>query len=171
MVIGRPAPGEAADYYHKYIGQVGDGDIRELLARQRHDALTFLKELPEGKAGHRYGADKWTLREVVGHLNDCERLFMARAFWFARGFDSALPSFDQNVAMAASGADARSWASHLDEFDAVRAGTVAFVRSLPDPAWDRSGIASDARFTVRALAYIAAGHVEHHLAIVRARYL
>ena len=107
----RPARAEAADYYHKYIDRVGDGDIRELLARQRTDVMRFLRALPPGKAGHRYAEGKWTIAEVVGHLNDCERLFVSRAFWFARGLEGSLPSFDQNLAMAAS--DASSTRSAL----------------------------------------------------------
>ena len=106
-----------------------------------------------------------------GVLNDTERLFIFRAFWFARGFDSPLPSFDQNIAAAAAAADERSWKSHLDEFRSVRGATLAFFRNLPADAWARSGIASGNPFTVRALAYIAAGHNTHHVSILRSRYL
>jgi hypothetical protein len=94
-----------------------------------------------------------------------------RAFWFARGFESPLPSYDQNVASAAAQADGFSWASHVEEFRHVRLATLSFFRSLPEEAWTRSGIASDNRFTVRALAYLIAGHVDHHVAILRERYL
>jgi hypothetical protein len=107
---------------------------------------------------------------VLGHLNDTERLFVARAFWFARGFDAALPSFDQNIAMRASGADERSWASHVDEFRAIRGATLVLFEQLPAEAWLRRGVASDNPFTVRALAFIAAGHVVHHTTILRERY-
>ena len=104
-------------------------------------------------------------------MNDTDRLCVSRAFWFARGFDTPLPSFNQNVAMAAADADRRSWTSHVEEFRAVRAATSAFFDNLPADAWDRRGIASGYPFTVRALAYVAAGHVTHHLRIVRERYL
>ena len=107
----------------------------------------------------------------VSHLNDTERLFVSRAFWFARGFDDPLPSFDQNQAIATAGADERSWTSHLEEFRAVRAATLTFFQNLPKDAWTRRGIASGNPFTVRALAYIAAGHVTHHMKIVRDRYI
>jgi len=167
----RPARSEAPEYYFRYIDQVSDGDILHCLARQREDVLRELRNVPEILAGHRYADGKWTLREVAGHVNDCERLFCARAFWFARGFDSPLPSFDQNVAIAAGRFDERSWSGLIDEFAAVRDATLTFFSSLPVGAWDRGGIASDNPFTVRALAYIAAGHVTHHLAIVRSRYL
>ena len=107
---------------------------------------------------------------MVSHLNDTERMFVFRALWFARGFDSPLPSFDQNVAIATADADARSLESHIEEFRGVRAATIAFFENLPDHAWMRRGIASDNPFTVRALAYIAAGHLAHHVRILRERY-
>jgi hypothetical protein len=104
-------------------------------------------------------------------VNDCERLFVSRAFWFARGFDSPLPSFDQNTAISTAGADDRPWGSHVDEFRAVRAATVPFFQNLPTDAWARRGIASGNPFTVRALAFLTAGHVVHHSRILRERYL
>ena len=115
--------------------------------------------------------DKWTVRELLNHINDTERLFVARAFWFARGFDSPLPSFDQLVAATAAEADARAWSTHVEEFTTIRAATLTFFENLPADAWMRRGIASDNPFTVRALAYLAAGHVIHHAAILRSRYL
>lgn len=162
---------EAADYYFKYIEQVPAGDIVEILAAQSTETLTFLDTISEEQSLHRYAPDKWSVREVLNHLNDAERLFVSRAFWFARGFDSPLPSFDQDVAVAASAADKRPWRSHVDEFRAVRAATLTFFQGLPADAWTRRGLASGYPFTVRALAYISAGHVAHHLRIVRERYL
>ena len=104
-------------------------------------------------------------------MNDTERLFVFRALWFARGFDSPLPSFDQDVAVSTAGADARPWRSHVEEFRVVRAATLAFFDNLPADAWTRRGIASGNPFTVRALAYISAGHVTHHTKILQERYL
>ena len=98
-------------------------------------------------------------------------MFLYRALWFARGFDTPLPGFDQNVAVPAAAADQFSWASHVEEFRAVRAATLAFFRNLPEDAWSRTGIASGNPVTVRALAYIIAGHVAHHIAILQERYL
>lgn len=167
----RPQRGDAADYYFTYIDQVPDGDILDLLATQGRDVVPELRAVPEARSLHRYAAEKWSIRDVVNHLSDCERLFQMRAFWFARGFDSPLPSFDQNVAVASAGADQRGWHDLVDELAAVRASTTVFMRALPAEAWDRRGIASDNPFTVRALAYICVGHVAHHMAIVRARYL
>jgi len=94
-----------------------------------------------------------------------------RAFWFARGYETALPGFDQDVAVAAADPDARSWSSHVDEFRVVRASTIPFFQHLSAEAWNRRGIASGNPFTVRALAYVTAGHVAHHLRILQERYL
>ncbi len=162
---------EAAEYYFTYIDRVAGTDICAILASQLTETVTFLDAIGEERSLHRYAAGKWSLREVLGHINDTERLSVFRAFWFARGFDSPLPSFDQNVAIGRAGADARSWRSHVDEFRAVRQATLTFFRGLPEDAWSRRGIASDNPFTVRALAYLAAGHVIHHIEIVRTRYL
>lgn len=170
-MTNRPHRDEAAEYYFKYIDQVPDGDILATLERQQDDVLGLLGAVPEEQSLHAYEPGKWTLREVVGHLNDCERLFVFRAFWFARGFDTPLPSFDQQVAVDAARANDVGWASHLNEFRAVRESTRAFFQQLPDEAWIRSGVASGNPFSVRALAYLAAGHVAHHMAIIRTRYL
>jgi hypothetical protein len=170
-VMDRPDRTEASEYYFTYIDQVPAGEICGNLRNQMSEALALFQGVHEEQSRHRYAPDKWSLRQVLGHLNDTERLFVARAFWFARGFDTPLPSFDQNVAMCTSGADERSWASHVDEFLAVRAATMAFFEHLPADAWLRRGVASGHAFTVRALAFLAAGHVAHHTSIVRERYL
>jgi len=166
-----PEATEAAPYYFTYINQVEPGDIVETLVRQGRDVHSTLGHLSEEQSLHRYAPEKWTIREVLGHINDTERLFVLRAFWFARGFDTPLPSFDQNVAMAASGANGRSWRSHVEEFHAVRSATITFFDSLPGEAWTRHGIASDNPFSVRALAYLCAGHAAHHMKILQERYL
>jgi hypothetical protein len=166
-----PARDEAAEYYFRYIDRVPAGDIRRILEDQGTATVAFLESIPDDRSLHRYSADKWTIRSVVGHLNDCERLFVFRAFWFARGFDTPLPSFDQNVAVDAAAADSREWRDLVGEFRSVRAATLAFFQSLPASAWDRRGVASGNPFSVRALAYLAAGHVTHHVGIVRERYL
>ena len=167
----RPERSEAAAYYFTYIDQVPDGNICDLLEAQLPAVLQLAATVTDAGSLHRYAPGKWSIRDVMNHLTDCERLFVARAFWFARRFESPLPSFDQDVAVSAAQADRRSWADHVAEFQAVRAGTVAFFRSLPADAWTRGGVASDNPFTVKALAYLCVGHVEHHLSILRERYL
>jgi hypothetical protein len=171
IAITRPDRSEAAEYYFTYIDKVRSDDILQVLEAQSTEALSFFQSIPDSRSLHRYGPDKWTIREVAAHLNDTERLFLSRAFWFARGFDTPLPSFDQHVAIAACGANDRPWNNHIEGFRAVRAATLTFLRDLPDDAWRRRGVASDCTFTVRALAYIAAGHVTHHVEILRDRYL
>jgi uncharacterized damage-inducible protein DinB len=170
-MIGRPEQDEAAPYYFHYIDQVSSDNIVGVLEAQLEETLAFTRVISEERSLHRYAAGKWTIRQVLNHVNDCERLFLSRAFWFARGFDSPLPSFDQNICAEAARADQFSWISHVEDFRAIRLATLAFYRNLPDEAWMRKGIASDNSFTIRALAYIAAGHVTHHTAIVRERYL
>ena len=166
-----PERSEAAEYYFTYIDQVPAGDIRETLHAQLADTLGLLQSISEEKSLHRYADDKWSIRQVLSHCNDTERVFVFRALWFARGFDTPLPSFDQDIAIAGAAADERSWSSHIEEFHAVRGATITFFENLPEEAWVRRGIASGNPFTVRALAYISAGHLAHHCAILKTRYL
>jgi hypothetical protein len=168
---GRPEQGEAATYYWNYIGRVSGDDILGVLEAQSRELPAFLDTISEERSLHRYAPDKWSIRELWSHVNDTERVFVFRALWFARGFDSPLPSFDENTSAAAARADPRPWASHVEEFRAVRLATLTFFRGLPAEAWTRSGIASENTFSVRALAFIVAGHVAHHAAVLRERYL
>jgi len=167
----RPDKTEAAPYYFRYIDRVPDGDVVASLESQGRAAAELLASISEQKSLYRYAPGKWSIRAVANHVNDTERLFLARAFWFARGFESPLPSFEQDVAAATARADEVPWARHVEEFDAVRRSTIAFFRNLPSDAWMRRGIASDNPFTVRALAWITAGHAEHHFGVLRERYL
>jgi hypothetical protein len=169
--MGRPAASEAAPYYFKYIDQVPGEDPVRVLRDQLGGWPRFFATISEERSTHRYAPDKWSIREVVSHVADCERLFCFRAFWFARGFESPLPSFDQNVAVKAAAPNDVQWRTHVEDFRAVRAATLTFFRGLPAAAWDRRGLASDNPFTVRALAYLAAGHAIHHNRILRERYL
>ncbi len=168
---GRPEPGEAASYYSSYIDRIVGIDIVSELQTQLDATLAFLQGVSEERSLHRYAPDKWSVRQVLSHINDTERVFVFRALWFARGFDSPLPSFDEKTCTNAALADRVSWGGHVEEFRAVRLATLALFRSLPQQAWMRSGIASGRSFTVRSLAYIAAGHVAHHVALLEERYL
>ncbi len=170
-MLGRPQPNEAASYYSTYIDRVTSDDILAVLATQLNEAIDFLSTISEEQSLHRYAPEKWSMRELLGHVNDGERVFMFRALWFARGFEDPLPSFDQEISFKAAESDRVSWASHVDEFRVIRGTTLALFRNLPEDAWLRSGVASDNSVTVRAIAYIVAGHVAHHLAILRERYL
>lgn len=170
-MTGRPQAGETAAYYFTYIDQTTGDDPVRLIESQLGAFQPFCASISEEKSRHRYGEDKWSIRQVLNHVTDTERAFAFRALWFARGFDSPLPGFDQNIASAGAEADAVCWAAHVEEFLSVRLATLTFYRNLPREAWLRKGIASDNPFTVRALAFIIAGHLEHHLRILRERYL
>lgn len=167
----RPERTEAASYYSTYIDRVPEGDIVGILEGQLDEVLSLCRSISEEKSLHRYAPEKWSLREALSHISDNERVFAFRAFWFARGYHTPLPEFDQEIAVGASGADGVPWARHVDEFLHVRLATISLFRNLPAEAWTRKGVASGNPFTVRALACVAAGHVAHHVAIVKERYL
>lgn len=171
LLAARPASSEFAPYYQTYVGKVPDGNIVETLRAQGRDVLELLRGIDEPRSQHRYAEGKWSLREVLSHINDAERLFVNRAVWFARGLTTPLPGFDQDTVMATADADARSWQSHVDEFETIRAATVSLFANLPDAAWSRTGTASDNLVSVRAIAWITAGHVNHHVGLIRERYL
>lgn len=168
---GRPQPGEVAPYYFTYIDQVRGEDPLAAIEGQIEELEPLLKEISEEKSLHRYSPGKWSIRQVLNHVSDTERAFAFRALWFARGFDTPLPSYEQEIAAAGAKADDVSWAAHVEEFKGVRRATISLYRNLPREAWRRSGIASGNPFTVRALAFIIAGHVTHHARIVREKYL
>jgi uncharacterized damage-inducible protein DinB len=170
-MIGRPEANEAAPYYSLYIDRITSDNVVGVIESQATEMTGFLQAISEEKSLFRYAAEKWSIRQLLNHVNDTERVFLFRAFWFARGFPDELPSFDQNVAAVAANADDFSWASHIDNFRAVREATLTFFRNLPEDGWSRSGIASGNRVTVRALAYILAGHAAHHTAVLKEKYL
>jgi DinB family protein len=170
-MYGRPDSTEAGSYYFTYINQVPGEDALPVIEQQLDAVVTLCSAISEEKASYRYAPEKWSIRQVLNHVTDTERAFAFRALWFARGFSAPLPSYDQDVAAAGAEADSVPWADHIEEFRRVRLATISLFRNLPRDAWIRTGIASDNRFTVRAMAFITAGHVEHHLKILRERYL
>jgi uncharacterized damage-inducible protein DinB len=170
-MLGRPAPTEAAPYYFTYINQVGSDNVLAVIEHQLPEVLSLCSEISDEKSLHRYAPDKWSSRQVLNHVTDTERAFAFRALWFARGFQFPLPDYDQNIAAAGADADQILWADHVEEFRRVRLASISLFRNLPADAWLRTGTASNNRFTVRALAFITAGHVTHHVKILRERYL
>lgn len=168
---GRPLPSEHAPYYSSYIALVPDGDVVETLRGQIGETTALLLSQPESAGGRRYAEGKWSVREVVGHLADAERVFSYRALRFARADETNLPGFNENAFAARSNADARTLASLCDELTAIRAATVSLFASLDGEAWERLGTANSAVMSVRALAWVCAGHELHHRAILRERYL
>jgi uncharacterized damage-inducible protein DinB len=167
----RPVDHEYPSFYAGYIARVPDGDVVALLARQMEDTSAFLAGLTEAQGNHRYAPGKWSVKEVVGHLADAERVFAYRALRFARGDATPLAPFDENAWVPQSGCDERTLKDLTEEFRAVRHATIPLVRSLTDETAVRSGTASGKPVTVRALIYMAAGHELHHLAVLRERYL
>ena len=167
----RPQATEAAHYYFKYIDLITGDDIVPAMENQMGEMLEFLGGISEEQSLHSYEPGKWTIREVLNHVNDGERIFTGRAHWFARGFTDALPSFEQDVAVQMAHANNTPWAELVEEFKYLRLGTLSFFKSLPEEAWARTGVASDNPVSVLALAYIIAGHVAHHQHVLRERYL
>lgn len=167
---GRPAETEAAPYYFTYIDQVEGDDAIAVMKRQLNESEFLFARVSEERSGYRYAPEKWSIKEVLNHITDTERSFAFRALWFARGFEAPLPSYDQNIAASGAAADRVCWTHHVMEFRHLRFSTISLFENLPPEAWMRSGIASEKRFTVRAMAFIVAGHVAHHLAILRERY-
>jgi hypothetical protein len=170
-MIGRPENTEAAPYYFTYINQVSGNDPGSAIQSQLDESLAFFSTISEDRSLSRYAPGKWSMRQVLNHISDTERALAFRALWFARGFEAPLPSYDQNIAASGAEADRLPWADHVEEFRRVRLATISLFSNMPENAWSRSGIASDNPFTVRALAYIIAGHVVHHIRILRERYL
>jgi hypothetical protein len=167
----QPQANEAASYYFRYIDLAPTDDIVSFLDDQFKQTTPLLAGISEERSTHRYAPDKWSIRELLNHVNDGERIFLGRALWFARGFTDPLPSFDQEIAVAGANANQTAWADLVEEFKTVRLGTLSFFRNLPPEAWSRSGIASDNPMTVNAIAYIIGGHVAHHVNVLKERYL
>ena len=169
--IPHPEAGEYAPYYGKYIAQLpANADILMLLREQASATAKLLATAGESPAEHRYADGKWSVKEVVGHLSDAERVFSYRALWFARADPSELPGFDENAWIPVAGFGARTLADVAAELAAVRAATIALFASLDDAALLRSGRANAQPVSVRALAAILAGHERHHVTLLRERY-
>ena len=166
-----PQTNEAATYYFPYIDLARTDDVVSFLKDQLDETMPFLESITEEQSLHSYATDKWTIRQLWNHVTDGERIFLGRALWFARGFKDPLPSFDQNIAVEGANANDTSWADLVEEFRTGRLSTLSFFRNLPAEAWSRTGIANDNPFTVNALAYIIAGHVAHHVNVLKVRYL
>jgi hypothetical protein len=169
-MIGRPASDEAAAHYFTYIDKVRGDDVLAITEAQLEESLGFFSGISEEKSLWRYAPEKWSIRQVLNHVSDTERAFAFRALWFARGFAEPLPGFDQNIGAAGANADGISWAAHIAEFRSVRLSTISLLRNMPPEAWGRRGVASGNPFTVRAVAYIIAGHVTHHIGVLREKY-
>ena len=164
-----PAADEYAPYYGKYIERVGPDPLAALVA-QAASTAALLAATPESKASHRNADGKWSVREVVVHMSDAERVFAYRALRVGRGDETPLPGFDEDLFAVNCGAESRTLADVAAEFAAVRATTIALFRSFPADAVGRRGTASGHPVTVRSLLAMTAGHELHHVALLRDRY-
>ena len=167
----RPAADEHHPYYGKYIALVPESDAIEALEHQLVDMLPLLRGLSEAQGALRYAPGKWSIKQVLGHVIDGERVFTYRALRFGRNDRTPLPGFDENPYAEAAGSDARTVASLVGELENLRRANIAMYTGLPADAWTRRGAANENEVSVRALAFITAGHGRHHIAIIRERYL
>jgi hypothetical protein len=170
-VIARPEANEYAAYYEKYVALVPDGHIVELLQQQLEKTLALLGGLTEEQGNYRYAPDKWSIKELLGHVCDTERIFAYRALRFARNDKNPLAGFEQDGYIANADFDSCRLSDLVTEFEFVRKSSLSLLRHLPEEAWLRHGVASDNEVSVRALAYILAGHELHHLKVLSERYL
>jgi hypothetical protein len=167
----RPDASEYAPFYAGYVAKIPDGDLVATLDAQTGEYFQTLSPITDAKGGFAYAPGKWTIKELLGHVVDTERVFSYRAMRIARGDETPLPGFDEKAWVPLSGANDRTVADLLGEFRAVRAATLAQLRHLPADSVTRRGVASGKEVSVRALAWIIAGHAAHHLGILRERYL
>jgi hypothetical protein len=169
---GLPLPGEFKPAFAGYIDKArAFSDPVAKLTAQLREVQDLLRPLDAAKQSYRYAPGKWTVKDVLGHIIDAERVFAYRALRIGRGDRTPLASFDENGFAAAAHAESAGWDHLLEEFEHVRRATILLLERLPPDAWTRTGIAGDAALSVRALAYITIGHVTHHLDILRERYL
>jgi len=167
----KPEKSEFLPYHGKYIDLVASGDVLTTLYTQMAETQALLRSLPPAVSTYRYAPGKWSVNEVIGHLIDSERIFAARALRFARADATALPGFEQDDYVSNSSFDSYPLGELASELASVRESTVFLFKHLQEDAWMRRGIASGAEVSVRALAYIIAGHELHHREILRTRYL
>lgn len=167
----RPVEGEYAPYYGRYISLVPDGDIVGTLEQQFESTLTLLRGIDESRANHRYAPDKWSIKELVGHLIDAERIFAYRALCFARKDNTPIAGFEQDDYVAVADFDKRTFTDLISEFEYVRKSNVLLFRSFDPEALSSRGTASDSEISVRALLYSIAGHELHHMQVLKSRYV
>ena len=167
----RPNQSEYLPYYEKYISMVPNGSIIDVLNNQIAETLELLAGIPESRAGLRYAPDKWSIKELVGHVIDSERVFAYRALRFARNDKTALPGYEQDDYVRGGDHDSLPLTDIASELKSVRASTIFLFKHLNADAWTRTGVANDAEVSVRALAYIIAGHELHHREVLRSRYI
>jgi hypothetical protein len=169
--LARPEPSEYSEYHDAYISKVPGDDILSFLQQQLDATMALMETIDEATGNYRYESGKWSIKEVLGHITDSERVFAYRAAVFARGDNTPLPGFDQDI-----------WAKHAPfanvsmrdiaaDFQNVRRSTISLLKQLDSEAWNRRGTANNKEVTTRALAFMIGGHTQHHLDILKTRYL
>lgn len=171
MILTRPTSDEHAPYFAHYINLVPGSDVLGALSEQHTAALNLWHSLTETQGAHRYAPDKWTIKELCGHINDAERIFAYRALRIARGDTTPLSGFEQDDYIATGNFNSRTLSDLAEEYNAIRTATLALFRSFDAEAWNRRGTSNGGPFSVRALAFSIAGHELHHRAILQTRYL
>lgn len=166
----RPSAAQAAQYYFTYIDKVPEGDVVEHLEKQIVETCALLGSIDEERASFRYQPDKWSVKQVVGHVADAERVFAYRALAFSRGDEQAIPGMDQELWIDASRFDELPFSTVLADLVAVRESTLTLFRSLSEKQWQRRGTASEMEFQTGAIAWIIAGHELHHRGVLDERY-
>ena len=167
----RPAPQHSSPFYHGYINCTKGDTVKELIANHSKEIHDFYSSIPEEKANYAYAEDKWTIKQVLQHIIDAERIFAYRALCIARKDTTPLPAFDENTYAANDGSANRKLQSLKDEFNAVRTSTDLLLNSFSDEQLDETGIASGKNITANALCFITYGHLLHHKRIIEERYL
>ncbi len=170
MKTERPAPSEYPAFFERYVARVPEADVLSVLETQPGQVRAALAAFGGDRSTHRYAPGKWSVRQVVGHFTDAERVFGYRTMRFARGDATPLPGFEENDYAEKAGHEDRDLDSLLDEFESLRRSHVLMLRGLKGEAWGRVGNANGAPVTVRAWAFIMAGHVRHHLSVIESRY-
>lgn len=170
-IIRRPGKSEYFEYYGTYISRVPEGDIIAILGGQLDEMLALLRGIPEEKGDYRYAPGKWSLKEVMGHIIDTERVFSYRALSFARGDSHAIPGMDQDEWVAGANFAARTLVDLVEEFRHLRAANLVLAGSFDEAILERTGEASGNHFTVRSILFILAGHAIHHMSVIKERYL
>lgn len=169
--MNRPEKNEYAEYYHKYVEKVPQGNIVDVLDDQLNSIVNFFSRITEEKSKHRYAPGKWSIKEVLGHIMDAERVFAYRVLRFSRGDEKSLLSFDENQYISNSTYDSVPLQLIVEEFSYIRKANIRMFKNLSDEMWMKKGIASNNPVTVRGLAYIIAGHAQHHINVIEERYL
>jgi hypothetical protein len=169
--ISKPDLSEHAPHFSKYIDMIGEENVITFLAEQKNDLIKLIKSISEEKGNYKYAPEKWTIKEVIGHIIDSDRVYGFRALYFARGGTSALPGYDQDVWAKEGAYNSLSLDELIADFELAREANISLFKRLSVKDCVKTGIANNNRMSVRAIAYIIGGHTAHHVNVIREMYL